>query len=562
MIYELKIRLKGSRPPVWCRILVDRDITFAQLHHIMQLIIDPDDIHLHQFEVPAIPESKQQQLEGKPGEHADSLFGSFSPFWDKVLIGNQNIKGIDLFGQTLVLDEEQEKLGEWLQHVGDTCVYTSDFGLDLQYILEVKAIMEPQREKVYPRCIKAKWLPTQDKAANLRWQGELNQFFAKREKSLNSPQFLQQRTQAQTSSGSTLPHRTAQIKQLTEQDLIWRQLFEAANQYKALAPWQWMSDVDNFAIVDGQTGQTGYGCVLGEGGDMYGLLILFGKPGLRSLMMMQNGIGSDEDMLHLQQGILLSFDNREELSEFDYRLIKRLGLKYRGRHQWPVFRNYTPGYLPWYITEDEARLMTRVLYQSINVCQRVKENPALLDTAQNTKFARISVKEGNSWNWQDGTVDVSVTLAELDDEYRQQLFQKAQNHMDRLTWQRVRKAYQRKPHELICHVDYMTEPVQNRKGERPYFPTMCLFFDGKSGMVISFALAEHNAEVHKLYSELHKLIDCLGYIPAVIQVESDKAYACLQPVCQLLRIKLEKRHLPVLAEFKSMLEHGLNWDSF
>ncbi|EGL81509.1 plasmid pRiA4b ORF-3 family protein [Caldalkalibacillus thermarum TA2.A1] len=556
MIYELKIRLKGSRPPAWCRILVDRDITFAQLHHIMQLIIDPDDIHLHQFEVPHIPESKREQFEGKSGEHADSLFGSFSPFGDKVLIGDQNIKGIDLFGQTLVLDEEQEKLGEWLQHVGDTCVYTYDFGLELQYVLEVKAILEPQREKVYPCCIKANWLPAQDKVANQQWQEELNRIFAKRQKGLNSPQFLQQRTQM--SPDSTFQDRATQTVEMNEQDVIWRQLFEAANQYKALAPWQWMSDVDNFAIVDGQTGQTGYCCVLGEGGNVYGFVILLGNEGLRSLIMMQHELDSDVDMLHLQQGVLVSFDNREELSEFDYRLIKRLGLKYRGRHQWPVFRNYTPGFVPWYINEDDARFMTRVLHQAINVCQRVKEHPVLLDTTKNTMFARLSVKEGESWIWQDGTVDVSRTLAELEDDYHQQLFQRAEGHMDHLSWQRVRKSYQRQKHELICHVDYMPAPVQDRKGERPYFPTMCLFLDSRSGSPISITLANHDDEIEKLYTELRKLIDHLGYIPAVIQVQSDKAYAYLQPVCQLLRIKLEKRYLPVLLEIKSLIEQGFS----
>ncbi|GGK32384.1 hypothetical protein GCM10010965_26610 [Caldalkalibacillus thermarum] len=551
MIYELKIRLKGSRPPAWCRILVDREITFAQLHHIMQLVIDPDDIHLHQFEVRHIPESKWEQLESKFDRQDDDWLGSLPPGGDKVLIGSQEIKGIDLFGQTLVLDEKQEKLGEWLPEVGDTCVYTYDFGLGWQYVLEVKAVLAPQRKKVYPYCTKAKWLPEKDKTANLQWQKKLNRTFAQWEKDLNSPQFLLQK--AQMSSDSSWPDRTAQTAEADEQDLIWRQLFEAANQYKALAPWQWMSDLDNFAIVDGQTGQTGYCCVLGEGAGVFGFLVLLGDQGLRSLIVIQHELDSELDLFLMQRGLILSFENRNKLTDPDYQLIKRLGFKYRGRHQWPVFRDYTPGFVPWYINEDDARLMTRVLHQAIHVCQRVKEYPVLLDTPKNTMFARLSVKEGESWVWQDGTVDVSVNLGTLEEAYRQTLVQKAQDRLDQIAWQRVRKRYQRRKHKLICHVDYMPTPVQERKGERPYLPTLSLFLDGKNGMIISYALAHHDDELEKLHAELYRLIERLGYIPDTILVGGDKAYAYLQPVCQLLRIKLEKRYLPVLQEVKSLI---------
>lgn len=48
-IYQLKITLKGSKPPIWRRVQVPSDITLATLHEIMQIVMGWTDSHLHQF---------------------------------------------------------------------------------------------------------------------------------------------------------------------------------------------------------------------------------------------------------------------------------------------------------------------------------------------------------------------------------------------------------------------------------------------------------------------------------------------------------------------------------
>ncbi len=48
-IYQIKVTLRDSRPPIWRRIQVQSDITFADLHSILQCVMGWDDAHLHQF---------------------------------------------------------------------------------------------------------------------------------------------------------------------------------------------------------------------------------------------------------------------------------------------------------------------------------------------------------------------------------------------------------------------------------------------------------------------------------------------------------------------------------
>lgn len=50
-IYQLKITLLESKPPIWRRLRVRGDITLAQLHDIIQVAMGWTDSHLHVFEV-------------------------------------------------------------------------------------------------------------------------------------------------------------------------------------------------------------------------------------------------------------------------------------------------------------------------------------------------------------------------------------------------------------------------------------------------------------------------------------------------------------------------------
>jgi Plasmid pRiA4b ORF-3-like protein len=51
-IYQIKVGLRGSKPPVWRRLEVPADISLARLHSIIQVAFDWYDCHMHVFETP------------------------------------------------------------------------------------------------------------------------------------------------------------------------------------------------------------------------------------------------------------------------------------------------------------------------------------------------------------------------------------------------------------------------------------------------------------------------------------------------------------------------------
>lgn len=48
-IYQLKVTLNDSKPPIWRRVLVPDTITLHQLHTILQIVMGWTNSHLHQF---------------------------------------------------------------------------------------------------------------------------------------------------------------------------------------------------------------------------------------------------------------------------------------------------------------------------------------------------------------------------------------------------------------------------------------------------------------------------------------------------------------------------------
>lgn len=48
--YQLKITIKGSKPPIWRRVVVPEQFTFYQLHQVIQEAFGWCDYHLHEFE--------------------------------------------------------------------------------------------------------------------------------------------------------------------------------------------------------------------------------------------------------------------------------------------------------------------------------------------------------------------------------------------------------------------------------------------------------------------------------------------------------------------------------
>ncbi len=120
-ILQLKVMLKGSKPPIWRRLLVRSDLTLAQLHHVIQMSFEWQGDHLHNF-----------RAGGWPG----TLYGPADQ---------------DGFGDP-PMDEAGVAVGELLAAERDSITYTYDFGDDWEHAVVVEKVLPYDAGAPAVRC--------------------------------------------------------------------------------------------------------------------------------------------------------------------------------------------------------------------------------------------------------------------------------------------------------------------------------------------------------------------------------------------------------------------------
>jgi hypothetical protein len=124
-IYQLKVTLKGSSPPIWRRIQVPSNISLEKLHGILQVVMGWYDCHLHQFKA----------------------HGAYYGTRDRDLgIG----WGVE------VRSERAAKLSQIAPTEKSRFTYEYDFGDSWEHDILVEKIMPPEEGVSYPICIKGK----------------------------------------------------------------------------------------------------------------------------------------------------------------------------------------------------------------------------------------------------------------------------------------------------------------------------------------------------------------------------------------------------------------------
>jgi pRiA4b ORF-3-like protein len=70
VVYQIKITLKGSKPPIWRRMQISSATTLAQLHRILQRVMGWEGHHLYRFVVGGMEYGDPSMLEEMEGEDA------------------------------------------------------------------------------------------------------------------------------------------------------------------------------------------------------------------------------------------------------------------------------------------------------------------------------------------------------------------------------------------------------------------------------------------------------------------------------------------------------------
>lgn len=117
-VYQIKVTLEDSQPPIWRRFQVPGDARMSKLHRVLQVVMGWTNSHLHQF-----------VIDGK-------YCGVPDPEFEKPII-----------------DEKKVLLSQLVNQEADKFIYEYDFGDNWTHELLVEKIGPPEPVSRYPICL-------------------------------------------------------------------------------------------------------------------------------------------------------------------------------------------------------------------------------------------------------------------------------------------------------------------------------------------------------------------------------------------------------------------------
>lgn len=153
----------------------------------------------------------------------------------------------------------------------------------------------------------------------------------------------------------------------------WTALYQAAITFKQTSPWEWMKNEDLFVVESPGDGEVGYCSILGIAGEKFGLGMFLGDKGLQyyTRLMSEEAQRADLDEDIMVPLLTMLLVGRDELQKEDREVIRSLGLTFRGRNAWPLFRSQRPGYVPWLLERSEVLFLTTAIQQALAVADEV-----------------------------------------------------------------------------------------------------------------------------------------------------------------------------------------------
>jgi hypothetical protein len=118
LVYQLKINLRGTRPPIWRRVQVPADVTLARLHETIQDVMPWEDYHLHLFTI------------------AGNEYGPRDPEWESDYE-----------------DERKVKLNKVVTSAPSKFEYVYDFGDNWEHEIVVEKVLPAEPGVPYPLCL-------------------------------------------------------------------------------------------------------------------------------------------------------------------------------------------------------------------------------------------------------------------------------------------------------------------------------------------------------------------------------------------------------------------------
>jgi hypothetical protein len=322
-----------------------------------------------------------------------------------------------------------------------------------------------------------------------------------------------------------------------------------------LSPWNFMEETDVFGFEDPESGALGFVSVMGQLGEFQAISVYRGVEGLYGwrnfVELLEIDANSEEanGMVFEIPQLQLSFGPSTILEKRDRDIIKASGFKF-SRTQQPQFRSYRPGYLPWFLNQEEASHLVYALTQTITVASRFLSDANVIpfneDSEDSDYLIRIPRLKEPVFHWQDSIVTIDPPPT-----------QSVPFNVDDTTLGKLREF----PKSDALEVELFVFPVKvGRSHERPRLIYALLAVDSAHGFILGVGMMEAVDGVDLVYASVAEKLASYWMqhqiVPHEIRAGSTRLLNVLQPFTGEVGVKLSlAKNLPALNRARrSMIE--------
>ena len=322
----------------------------------------------------------------------------------------------------------------------------------------------------------------------------------------------------------------------------WLALHHAFRRYCEASPWERLANEDVLVVNDPLGYFKGYCVALGDGGVAYGLGVYLGDRGLLNYLTTMTSEHEPDGAEVLERGLALTavLGDREELGNRERKAMRDLGLRYRGRGRWPIFRSAIPGHWPWYVNADEARFLTIALDNVWDVAERMGRG--MLDLYADRDPGEVLTRSLRGDAWRDES-EVLRPPALPVEEHRVDT--------DRLRTIGGSASVGSAVWEVTA--SYIPTGVQDGRGTRPYLPTLVMVVEGSSGLILTVRMLGRVPTVAEKQEPVLELLEQVDRLPGAMVCDREDTAALLEPITGALGIGLYVGPTPALDLIKDDL---------
>jgi len=302
----------------------------------------------------------------------------------------------------------------------------------------------------------------------------------------------------------------------------WRSLFTVAEDFYALAPWEWIYDSHTFSVSSSIDGQTYYCSLMGNHREVFGINFYPGDAGFMSMRALYDtNEGQESPPLAGFEQLCLHLEFEHDGTMFrpeDVVLFQGLGFDWQQKGYGIVLNDMQPGLVPQIASAEQAQLVTELLSQALQFVQAYRGKTSYLEQLNSlSTMVAVQTKE-------EGVDFEVITRPEVD--YRWETTPLAE-----LTIRSIAELPQRSATNIMM-IFYTPGMVADPDYDRPFFSLAALWMDADSGQIITLDNKYPDELRAKVPQWMTQQFSQQGYRPTRIAVNEKVVAQAILPACK------------------------------